>query len=69
MNLAPVEEYFADFLSVIESRKRTEDGRIVTDPIVAASVFNDTYSDDFNIFVQLVLQPVRSEWKEDEINA
>lgn len=69
MNLAPVEEYFADFLSVIESRKRTEDGRIVTDPIVAASVFNDTYSDDFNIFVRLGLQPVSSEWKEDEINA
>ena len=69
MNLAPVEEYFADFLSVIESRKRTEDGRIVTDPIVPASVFNDTYSDDFNIFIRLGLQPVSSEWKEDEINA
>lgn len=69
MNLAPVEEYFADFLSVIESRKRTEEGRIVTDPIVPASVFNDTYSDDFNIFIRLGLQPVSSEWKEDEINA
>ncbi len=70
MNLAPVEEYFADFLSVIESRKRCEDGRIVTDAIVPASVFNDTdYADDFNIFMKLGLQPTNSEWKADEINA
>ncbi len=33
MNLAPVEQYFAEFLSVIESRK-LQDGEIVTDPIV-----------------------------------
>lgn len=33
MNLAPVEQYFAEFLSVIESRK-LQDGQIVTDPIV-----------------------------------
>lgn len=69
MNLAPVEEYFADFLSVIESRKRTEDGRIVTDPLVPASVFNEKYADDFNIFVRLGLDPINPEWKEDEINA
>lgn len=50
MNLAPVEEYFADFLSVIESRKKTENGNIVTDAIVPASVFNEEYNDDFNIF-------------------
>ena len=54
MNLAPVEEYFADFLSVIESRKKRTDGKIVTDPIVPASVFNDSdYADDFNIFLKL----------------
>lgn len=69
MNLAPVEEYFADFLSVIESRKRTEDGRIVTDPLVPASVFNEKYADDFNIFVRLGLNPINPGWKEDEINA
>ena len=34
MNLAPVEQYFAEYLSVIESRKRQEDGTITTDPIV-----------------------------------
>lgn len=34
MNLAPVEQYFAEYLSVIESRKVNEDGEITTDPIV-----------------------------------
>ena len=33
MNLAPVEQYFAEFLSVIESRKQ-ENGKVITDPIV-----------------------------------
>ena len=34
MNLAPVEQYFAEYLSVIESRKSHEDGTVTTDPIV-----------------------------------
>ena len=34
MNLAPVEQYFAEYLSVIESRKVNADGEVVTDPIV-----------------------------------
>lgn len=34
MNLAPVEEYFAEFLSAIESRYADEDGNYWTDPIV-----------------------------------
>ena len=33
MNLAPVEQYFAEYLSVIESRKSHEDGTVTTDPI------------------------------------
>lgn len=33
MNLAPVEQYFAEYLSVIESRK-LENGMIVTDPLL-----------------------------------
>ena len=37
MNLAPVEQYFAEFLSVIESRKSNEDGMITTDPILKKS--------------------------------
>ena len=70
MNLAPVEEYFADFLSVIESRKRCADGRIVTDAIVPASVFNDSdYADDFNIFMKLGLEPTNPDWKADDISA
>lgn len=34
MNLAPVEQYFAEYLSVIESRKLNPDGIITTDPII-----------------------------------
>ena len=34
MNLAPVEQYFAEYLSVIESRKNHEDGTVTTDPIL-----------------------------------
>lgn len=37
MNLAPVEQYFAEFLSVIESRKCNENGIITTDPILEKS--------------------------------
>ena len=37
MNLAPVEQYFAEFLSVIESRKCNENGTITTDPILGKS--------------------------------
>ena len=33
MNLAPVEQYFAEYLSVIESRK-SKNGEVVTDPIL-----------------------------------
>lgn len=59
MNLAPVEEYFADFLSVIESRKRKKDGTIVTDAIVPASVFTDKdYDPSFDIFEKLGLEAI-----------
>lgn len=36
MNLAPVEQYFAEYLSVVESRK-SKDGKVVTDPILEKS--------------------------------
>ncbi|MDO4512319.1 MAG: AAA family ATPase [Bacteroidales bacterium] len=36
MNLAPVEQYFAEYLSVVESRKN-KDGVVVTDPIIKKS--------------------------------
>lgn len=70
MNLAPVEEYFADFLSVIESRKKKKDGTIVTDALVPASVFRaDDYDAEFNIFMSLGLATTNLEWKPDELNA
>lgn len=34
MNLAPVEQYFAEYLSVVESRKADAGGKIKTDPIL-----------------------------------
>lgn len=34
MNLAPVEQYFAEYLSVVESRKVSDNGDVVTDPII-----------------------------------
>jgi hypothetical protein len=36
MNLAPVEQYFAEYLSVVESRKSKE-GKVITDPILEKS--------------------------------
>lgn len=38
MNLAPVEQYFAEFLSVLESRKLI-DGKITSEPLIKADVF------------------------------
>lgn len=38
MNLAPVEQYFAEFLSVLESRAKVGD-RIVSEPLVKAEIF------------------------------
>lgn len=37
MNLAPAEQYFAEFLSVVESRKADGQGNITTDPILKKS--------------------------------
>lgn len=37
MNLAPVEQYFAEYLSVLESRKSDGKGKVVTDPILKKS--------------------------------
>jgi hypothetical protein len=42
MNLAPVEQYFAEYLSVLESRKADSEGLVVTDPILKA-VEDDWY--------------------------
>lgn len=39
MNLAPVEQYFAEFLSVLESRTKLNDGHIVSEPLIKADIF------------------------------
>lgn len=46
MNLAPVEQYFAEFLSVLESRTKI-DGHIVSEPLIKKSIFaNSEYERD-----------------------
>lgn len=40
MNLAPVEQYFAEFLSVLESRKLV-DGKIISEPLIDREFFKD----------------------------
>ena len=39
MNLAPVEQYFAEFLSVLESRKQIDVETIVSEPLIKKSIF------------------------------
>ena len=47
MNLAPVEEYFAEFLSAIESRSTDADGNYITDPIIKPfKDFGENYGKD-----------------------
>lgn len=50
MNLAPVEQYFAEYLSVVESRKRQDDGTIVTDPIIDYSDTEEYQSLIYQLF-------------------
>lgn len=49
MNLAPVEQYFAEYLSVLETRKRTiVDGevRIITEPLLTKDKFSNCKLDE-----------------------
>ena len=61
MNLAPVEQYFAEYLSVIESRK-SENGVITTDPIFKKPfedrVYNTNieYGEEIDWYQQLIIQ-------------
>ena len=43
MNLARVEHYFSDFLSIIETRTH-KDGKIITDPIITESQIKDAHN-------------------------
>lgn len=47
MNLAPVEQYFAEYLSVLESRK-VVNGKIVTEPLITKDIFRNCKLNDEN---------------------
>lgn len=64
MNLAPVEQYFAEYLSVVESRKSHEDGTVTTDPIFE-KVDEEWY---FNLTASLTTdENVRKQFNKDGI--
>ena len=64
MNLAPVEQYFAEYLSVIESRK-SYDGTVTTDPIVE-KVEEEWY---FNLTASLTTKEnIRKQFNENGIS-
>ena len=64
MNLAPVEEYFAEFLSAIESRS-FEDGEYMTDPIIKP--FNSFGEDVANTMVNTLFPDFKASDTESEI--
>ena len=64
MNLAPVEQYFAEFLSVLESRKLVN-GTITSEPLVKANIFNEYGLGSENIFDSLGLKRVPRELTEN----
>ena len=47
MNLARVEYYLSDFLSVMETRKMNDDGEITSDPLVRKELFGDTIPEGY----------------------
>ncbi len=64
MNLAPVEQYFAEYLSVIESRKSHADGTVTTDPILEKAD-EEWY---FNLTASLTSdEDIRKQFNEDGI--
>lgn len=64
MNLAPVEQYFAEYLSVIESRHCGENGMVTTDPILK-KVVEDWY---FNLTASLTQnEEIRKQFNEEGI--
>jgi hypothetical protein len=60
MNLARVEHYFSDFLSIIESRRR-EGANIITDPILRDAQLKRMKADGLRSEAQAALNHVRSE--------
>ena len=64
MNLAPVEEYLAEYLSVLESRKNI-DGAIISSPLISAGIFNTSYQVD--IFKELGISSDGDQEEENSI--
>ena len=65
MNLAPVEQYFAEYLSVVESRRRNEDETISTDPILK-KVNEEWY---FNLTASLTTdEDIRKQFNDEGIS-
>ncbi len=60
MNLAPVEEYFAEFLSAIESRSTDKDGNYVTDPIIKPFKEFDSEADKEKVSDQMIAHLIGS---------
>ena len=60
MNLAPVEEYFAEFLSAIESRTTDKDGNYVTDPIIKPFKEFDSEADKEKVSDQMIAHLIGS---------
>lgn len=64
MNLAPVEQYFAEYLSVIESRKSNGEDNVVTDPIL--NKVNESWY--FNLTASLTEdESIRTQFNENGI--
>lgn len=67
MNLAPVEQYFAEFLSVLESRTKIETSQgewhIVSEPLIKASIFANP---DYESKLKHLLFDIRIKEKDDK---
>jgi hypothetical protein len=61
MNLAPVEQYFAEYLSAIESRKKDSAGKITTDVLVRFDVAQ--IDDDTDKFVKATVDALLKDYK------
>ena len=58
MNLAPVEQYFAEFLSVLETRSRDQEGNISSGALIEAKFFDDSSK----MVKDLGLEKAAGEW-------
>ena len=61
MNLAPVEQYFAEFLSVLESRKKVGDA-IISEPIIKPEIVEKYYDDFFKAYNSIGDKEPRTEY-------